>query len=171
MNLQKLFNYQKEIEDNLSNLSSMSEDQLGEGNILDLRFLALHIKVSELANLTKCYKYCEVRSLPKDKLTLRFVDAFQYLLSIGNKFNYNVITYGALSLNPQGNIIKQFSGLIEQISIVKRLTANGNYMDGVNEYTKLFSMLMNLGYTLKLSFQEVEHYLNSSRLSFAAVQI
>lgn len=172
MNLQKLFNYQMEIESNISNISTMPEDQLGANNINDLRFLALHIKLAELANLTKCYKYCDVKpNIPKDKLTLRFVDAFQYLLSIGNKSNYNIITFDALNFSSERNIIKLFSLLIDQVSIVKKLTVNENYMDGVREYTKLFSMIIDLSYALKIDFGEVETYLNSSRLSFSLVQV
>lgn len=167
MNLQKLFSYQQEIEQKISESSSMNEDQLGANNINDLRFLALHIKLSELANLTKCYKYCDVRpNIPKDKLTLRYVDVFQYLLSIGNKANYNIITYDALIFSKNRNIIKLFSSLIDQITLVKKLTQSDNYMDGVREYTLMFSKIMDLGYALKLDFKDVEYYLNTSRLSF-----
>lgn len=170
MNLQTLFKYQEEIEQKISESSSMNEDQLGASNINDLRFLALHIKLAELANLTKCYKYCDVRpNIPKDKLTLRFVDVFQYLLSIGNKANYNIITFDALNPTNERNIIKLFSTLIDQIAIVKKLTLSDNFMDGVREYTNLFSMIMDLAHALKLDFKDVEHYLNSSRLSFSLV--
>ena len=172
MDLQKLFKLQLDIENNISNIATIPEDDMGAHNVEELRFLALHIKLSELANLTKCYKYCTIRpNIPKDKLTLRYVDIFQYLLSIGNRSGYNVITYDALQIGQEKDVIRLFSGIIDQISTVKKLTLSDDFIYGIEEYTKLFAMMINLGNTLNINFKDVEDYLNNSRLSFLTLQI
>lgn len=172
MDLQKLFFIQSEIENNISNTSSMDEDHMGLSNIDELRFLALHIKLAELANVTKCYKYCHVKpNIPKDKLNLRFTDAFQYLLSIGNRSGYNVITYDALPLRMEMDIIKLFSLVIDQVSALKKTTVNNDFIEGVHQYTELFSTVVALGKVLRIDFDQVQEYLEHSRLSFLTLQI
>lgn len=172
MDLQKLFALQTEIENNITNIATIPEDKVGIDNIEELRFLALHIKLSELANLTKCYKYYHVKpNIPKDKLTLRYVDAFQYLLSIGNRSKYNVITSDALPKILESNIIKLFSSLIDQVSSVRKQTLNHNFIEGLEGYTQLFSTMIHLGEVLNINFDEVEDYLNQSRLSFLTLKI
>lgn len=51
MDLQKLFYLQSEIENDIQNISTIPEDEMGSHNVEELRFLALHIKVAELTNL------------------------------------------------------------------------------------------------------------------------
>lgn len=167
MDLQKLFDLQNDIESNIANISNIPEDEMGSHNVEELRFLALHIKISELANLTKCYKYVHIRpNIPKEKLTLRFVDAFQYLLSIGNRTGYHVLRYDALPSIFEDDIIKLFSMLIDQTSQVKKYFFNDNYIQGIHEYTLLFAIMLQLAKTLGIDMKDVEEYLHSSRLSF-----
>lgn len=172
MDLQRLFKLQLEIENNITNIATIPEDKVGAGNIEELRFLALHIKLAELANLTKCYKYYNVKpNIPKDKLTLRFVDAFQYLLSIGNRCGYNVITIDALPQVLESSVIKLFSLLIDQVSDVKKQALNNDLIAGIRAYTVLFSTMISLGKLLKIDFSDVEEVLDHSRLSFLTLEI
>ncbi len=129
MNLQKLFEMQTEIENNIANIATIPEDEMGSHNVEELRFLALHIKIAELANLTKCYKYCHIKpNIPQDKLTLRFVDAFQYLLSIGNRAHYCVIRYDALPNNNVNDVIKLFSMLLDPTALTKGYFFRDDFM-------------------------------------------
>lgn len=172
MDLQRLFSLQTEIENNITNIATLPEDKVGRENIEELRFLALNIKLSELANLTKCYKYYYVKpNIPKDKLTLRYVDAFQYLLSIGNRSGYNVITYDALPKILEKSVIKLFTTTIDQISSVRKQTVKNNFIEGLQEYTQLFSLVIHLGTILNIDFKDVEEYLEHSRLSFLSLKI
>jgi len=167
MDLQKLFDIQTEIENKITNVATIPEDEMGSHNVEELRFLALHIKIAELANLTKCYKYVHIKeNIPKDKLTLRFVDSFQYLLSIGNRTGYSIIRYDALPPVAETDIIKLFSMLIDQTSQVKKYYFNNNFIQGVHEYTLLFSIFLNLGRVLHINFKDVEEHLHNNRLSF-----
>ncbi len=167
MDLQKLFELQSRIESDIAQTTTIPEDVMGSNNVEELRFLALHIKLAELANLTKCYKYYYVKpNIPKDKLTLRFVDAFQYLLSIGNRTEYNIITLDALPKINEKNIIKLFSMVIDQVSQVKKYYFNNNFIQGIHEYTLLFAIILNLAKVLEIEFEEVVEYLEQSRVPF-----
>lgn len=171
MDLQKLFDLQTEIENKISNIATIPEDEMGSHNVEELRFLALHIKIAELANLTKCYKYLHVKeNIPKDKLILRFVDAFQYLLSIGNRTGYHIIRFDALPNVAEQDIIKLFSMLIDQTSQVKKYYFNDNYIQGIHEYTLLFAIMLNLAKVLKIDFKDVEEHLHNKRLTFLTLK-
>lgn len=167
MDLEKLFSLQKEIEDKITSSSTIPENLMGSHNVEELRFLALHIKIAELANLTKCYKYCHIKdNIPQDKLTLRFVDAFQYLLSIGNRTGFNIIRQDALPAIPEQDIIKLFSMLIDQVSQVKKYYFNDNFIQGIHEYTFLFAIMINLAKVLKIDFKDIEEVLKKGTLTF-----
>lgn len=167
MDLHKLFELQEKNENNIANISTIAEDEMGSHNIEELRFLALHIKIAELANLTKCYKYIKIRpNLPKEKLTLRFADAFQYLLSIGNRTGYHLIRFDAFPTVHETDIIKLFSMLIEQVIQVKKHYFNDNYMQGIHEYTLLFAIMLDLGKALNIDIKDIEESLDHSTVPF-----
>jgi len=167
MDLDKLFKLQEKNENKIVNIATIPEDEMGSHNVEELRFLALHIKIAELANLTKCYKYIKVRpNIPKEKLTLRFADVFQYLLSIGNRTGYNVIRYDALPNRHEKDVIKLFSMLFDQTSQVKKHFFNDNYMQGVHEYTLLFALILDLAAALNIDMKDVEESLDHSKVPF-----
>ena len=92
MELTKLFQIQAEFESAIIENTDIEENVVGESNVRDLLFLALHVKLGELANLTKCYKYSYVKpNLPKHKLIIRYADVLRYLLSVGNRHQFNMI--------------------------------------------------------------------------------
>lgn len=160
MDLQQLFKIQEIMENNIKEKSKMDEDMLGKENIFDLRFLALQVKVGELANLTKCYKYTQIKEdIPRDKLIYRYIDAMKYLLSIGNMYEFNIINLDAVnSASGEESIIKVFSYIYDDIAELKDTVGRDNYVDSVNGYIRLFSRFMNLGRLLGFTFEEVYDY-------------
>ncbi len=160
MNLQQLFKIQEIMENNIRENSKIDEDVLGKENIFDLRFLALQVKVGEMANLTKCYKYTVAKAdIPKEKLMFRFVDAMKYVLSIGNMYDFNIINIDAVnSSSKEKSLIKVFSTIYDDIAELKDAVQRNNYVDSVNIYIKLFSRFMNLGRLLGFTFEEVYDY-------------
>lgn len=157
MNLQQLFKVHEAMENHIKAVSNIDEDMLGKENVFDLRFLALQVKVGELANLTKCYKYAAIKeNLPKEKLMIRYIDALKFLLSIGNLNDFNIIGYDHLSnVSDEGSIIKVFSNIFEYISEVRALTQNNNYFDSLNAYMKLFEEFIKLAGHLGLTLDEI----------------
>jgi dimeric dUTPase (all-alpha-NTP-PPase superfamily) len=160
MNLQQLFKIQEIMENNIRQSSQMDENVLGRENIFDLRFLALQVKVGEIANLTKCYKYTRAKEdIPKEKLMFRYIEALQYLLSIGNMYDFNIINLDAVnSSSREESLIKVFSFIYDDIVELKEVVRRNNYVDSVNCYIRLFSRFMNLGRLLGLTFEEVYDY-------------
>ncbi|MGE5631334.1 MAG: dUTP diphosphatase [Caulobacteraceae bacterium] len=167
MDLNQLFKIQAIMESNIRSSSEIDEDVLGKENIFDLRFLALQVKVGEIANLTKCYKYTHVKEdIPKEKLMFRFIDAMKFLLSIGNLHEFNIINLDAINSVPvEENIIKVFSLIYSDINDLKDATFRCNYVDSINNYIRLFARFVNLGKLLGFTFQEVyDYYMNMAAL-------
>lgn len=160
MDLNQLFKIQEIVENNIRNSAEIEEDVLGKENIFDLRFLALQVKVGEIANLTKCYKYTRIKEdIPKEKLMFRFIDAMKFLLSIGNMHEFSIINLDAInSISEEENIIKVFSCIYSDINDLKEAISRNNYVDSVNNYIRLFARFMNLGKLLGLTFEEVYEY-------------
>lgn len=160
MELQQLFKIQEIMENNIKKNSMIDEDVLGKENLFDLRFLALQIKVGEIANLTKCYKYTVAKEdISKEKLMFRFVDAMKYMLSIGNMYEFNIINIDAVNTSSQDkSLIKVFSYIYDDIAELKNEVRRDNYVDSVNIYIRLFSRFLNLGRLLGFTFEEVYDY-------------
>ena len=154
MNLQQLFKVHEAMENQIRAVSNLDEDMLGRENIFDLRFLAFQVKVGELANLTKCYKYARIKeNLPKEKLMLRYIDALKFLLSIGNVNEFNIINFDNISYTKDSSsIINNFSNIFEYINEVRELTKRNLYIDSLNAYMKLFAEYLklteHLGFTI-----------------------
>ncbi len=160
MNLDQLFKVQQIMENNIKKLSQIDEDALGKDNVFDLRFLALQVKVGELANLTKCYKYSKTKEdISKDKLMIRYIDAMKYLLSIGNENNFSIISIDSInSVAKKESIIKAFGEIFDDITHLKYNIQHNNFIDGVSRYIKLFGEFINLGDNLGFTFEEVYSY-------------
>lgn len=157
VNLQQLFKIHEAMESYIKNASDIKEDALGSENIFDLRFLALQVKVGELANLTKCYKYAKMKeNLSKDKLMTRYIDALKFLLSIGNLNDFNIIGFDNIEAAKDGSsIIKVFSNIFEYINEVRELSMQNNYFDALNAYMKLFAEFVKLADHLGFTMEEV----------------
>jgi dimeric dUTPase (all-alpha-NTP-PPase superfamily) len=157
MNLQQLFKIHELMENHIRTVSNLDEDMLGRDNLFDLRFLAFQVKIGELANLTKCYKYARVRdNLPKEKLMMRYIDAMKFLLSIGNINEFNIINFDNIKgTKDDSSIIKVFSNIFEYINEVRDLSLRGIYIDSLNAYMKLFAEFIKLAGHLGLTMDEV----------------
>ncbi|WP_352418940.1 dUTP diphosphatase [Proteiniborus sp.] len=160
MNLDQLFKLQQIMENNIKRISQIDENALGEENVFDLRFLALQVKVGELANLTKCYKYSKTREdISRDKLMIRYIDAMKYLLSIGNENNFSIINIDSVnSVAKEESVIKAFGNIFDDITHLKYNIKHSNYIDAMSRYIKLLGEFLNLGSNLGLSFEEVYNY-------------
>lgn len=162
--LQKLFEIHERMENYIKSASNIEEDALGKENIFDLRYLALQVKVGELANLTKCYKYARVKeNIPKEKLMTRYIDALQFLLSIGNINDFNIIGFdNILGAKSDKNIIKVFSNIYEYICEVRELARRDRYFDALNAYVRLVEEFVKLADLLGFTMDEVSERYNNA---------
>lgn len=163
MNLQKMFQIQLDFESEITKNTTIKEDFLGEENILDVMFLALNVKVGELANLTKCYKYFHAKpNIPQHKLIIRYSDVLRYLLSIGNRHQFNMIQTDDLKIQFESqNLIKLFTDLFDNLTVLKKLIRNDNYVESLNEYIQVLSLFFYIGKHLGLNEKDINDYFDS----------
>lgn len=163
MELNQLFKVQEAVEAHIKSISSIDEDLLGIDNIFELRFLALQVKTSEIANLTKCYKYSRVKeNLQMDKLFTRYLEALGFLLSIGNVHSFNFIELEAVySHHKEDSIIKIFSKIFDDITALKYSLQQDDFYSSLTNYIRLFALYLQLAEELEINFEEIyDYYLN-----------
>lgn len=160
MELNELFKVQEIMENHIKKLSDIDEEVKGRENLFDLKFLALQIKIGQIANTTKCYKYYKVKkNIPKEKLLIRYIDAFKFLLSIGNDHNFNIINEEVIDKSKyEDNIIKLFSYIYDDITSLKHFTKKEDYIHALNTYIRLFTRYLNLSELIGLEFDEIYTY-------------
>jgi dimeric dUTPase (all-alpha-NTP-PPase superfamily) len=79
MNLQKLYDYQSKLDEEIQS----KIDTQGK-LLLSQKLLALEVKVGELANETKCFHYWTSRKIQSRKRMLeKYIEALYLILSIG----------------------------------------------------------------------------------------
>lgn len=163
MKLQELFKIQKEMEDKISLLSGINENSLGEENIIHIRFVALQVKVSELANLTKCYKYNKsIDELPKEKLLFRYLEGMKYLLSIGNKYDMNIISNDAFdNIKVNDDLVQLFSEIYDSLVYLKNYISKDSYVDALNEYISIFAKYIHLSELLGIEYKDAYSYFDN----------
>ena len=167
MKINELFKIQQTLEEKLSLISGMEENALGEDNILNVRFLAIQVKLGELANLTKCYKYRKnLNELPRKKVLFRYLEGLKYLLSIGNKYQLNMIDdYAFENISQSDDLITLFSELYEGLSNLKGHLESDRYVDALNKYIYVFAKYIQLAEPLNISYEEAMSYFNELSIS------
>ena len=162
MNINDLFKIQQAMEQLIVSNSEMSEDSIGTENLYNVRFLALQIKLGTLANLTKCYKYMHssdyLSQIPRDKLMLAYIDTLKQLLSIGIKYEFNIISDDVVKLNEEDDLIRLFSKSYSYIERVKYSVKRDNYIDSLNDYLRLLETVFSIGSRIGLKFEEVYEF-------------
>jgi len=163
MELSQLFKVQEIVEAHIKSISSMEEDLLGISNIFELRFLALQVKTSEIANLTKCYKYSRIKeNIQRDKLFTRYLEAMGFLLSIGNVHSFNFIELEAVYTHQkEDSIIKIFSSIFDDITALKYSLQQDDFYSSLTAYIRLFARYLHLAEELGINLEEIyDYYLN-----------
>ncbi|MDD7796270.1 dUTP diphosphatase [Clostridium sp. 'White wine YQ'] len=81
MNLQKFFNAQEEANNKL-----IINEKLSDYQLTARRFLALHTKISELANETKCFKFwkdSQEELISRENVMVKYIKCLSCILNIG----------------------------------------------------------------------------------------
>lgn len=153
MRLRALFEGQKAIERQLMTSSGIVEDSLGAATGSDLRFLALQVKLSELANLTKCYKYGTQGSrAPLDKLTFRYIEVLRYVLSLGIYHDFADLAQEELPfVSPNPSLTLTFLEVFTLLESFKRAVSLENYFSARARYAELVAHIQALGEVLSIA--------------------
>lgn len=79
MNLEKLFDMQKGLDQHIQ-----SQHQLAAEDLFGRKVLALLVELGELANETRCFKFWSIKPPSADHVILEeFVDGIHFILSLG----------------------------------------------------------------------------------------
>lgn len=154
MNLQKLFELQKSINDRI-----VAEHNLNGDSLLPKQLLALHVELGELANETNCFKYWSKKG-PSEKSVIleEYIDCLHFILTIGLHKKYNDVEIS--STPSEYNLIDQFLNLY--IDVNDLLIASSK-----DHYITLFEDFLSLGVTLGFSENDIEEaYLSKNSKNF-----
>lgn len=137
MDLQNLFILQKGVDQGFTKNCNNNENSL-----LPKKILGLQVKISELANLTQCYKFWVKTSDCKSSMVLeQFVEGIHYILSIGLDKNYTNIN---LEVNPlQNDLTVQFINLYIDINDFVVCPSIDNYK---TLFENFLSIALSLGF-------------------------
>ncbi|OQP13166.1 dUTP diphosphatase [Geobacillus thermoleovorans] len=113
MNLQKLFELQRQLDEHIEQQHPQQE---GEDRLAK-KILALLVEIGELANETRCFKFWSNKG-PSSRETIleEAADVLHFLLSIGNDIGANeddiiIIPTKAILLHRQFMMLYEYAGL------------------------------------------------------------
>lgn len=163
MQLSQLFQDQATYEARLVQASGIHEDSVEGVSGSDLRFLALYVKVSELANLTKCYKFsAQGPVVHKDKLGFRYIEVLRYTLSLGILWDFSNLQVEEMPiLAPSQQLAKVFLDVYAGLEALKHSVDQGDYFAGRRQYAEVFSSIRLLGELLDMDSAICTHFFAS----------
>ncbi len=161
MKIKYLFKIQNIIDNEIRRVCQRNGEVLDRNRLVRTQILALEVKTGELANLTKCYKYpCPVGEIDKNKLLLRYIDCFKFLLSIGNDNQFNVVNSNLRDIpdDAEEELIELFLRIFDRITELKANLLAENYLPSLSVYMEIFKDFIFVGYRLGITFEEVFDY-------------
>lgn len=147
MNLNNLYNLQKNLDIKISENHNLINDDL-----ISHKILALQVEVGELANETRCFKFWSLKkSSSKAIIIEEFVDCLHFILSIGLTLDFDNTKIEELCTYPcsSNNLTDSFLKLFDAISSFKNMFSKENYVD-------MFSKFLYLGKQLDFTPLEIE---------------
>jgi len=166
MKINELFKIQADMEARLSAMTDVQENVVGDHNILNVRILAIQVKLGELANLTKCYKYSKnVNAIPRNKVLFRYLEGMKYLLSLGNKYGLNMIDESTLTSDNSEDMIQIFSDLYSEISELRRNLSQDQFVNSLSAYSKVLIKYISLARVMDISYDEAMNYFTDLTIS------
>ncbi|WP_251860617.1 dUTP diphosphatase [Clostridium sp. Marseille-Q2269] len=143
MNLKKLFELQKNLDEHITKNHSLEGKSL-----LSEKILALQVELAELANETKCFKYWSVK-LPSNRSTIleEYVDCLHFILTLGLEQNFDDLTLQRKNLDY--NLTEQFLNLYIDINDFMICSSKDHYIT-------LFEDFLYLGINLGFSQKDIE---------------
>lgn len=143
MNLEKMFQMQKELDERIR-----VEHNLVNVNLLEEKILAFQVELGELANETRCFKYWSLRPASAREVILEeYVDGVHFLLSIG--IDLHTIDIEVDQLAGESSLTKQFALLFE-------LSGQLGKTNSIEDFRNLFQQYINLGKQLNFTPTDIE---------------
>ncbi|TYR82200.1 dUTPase [Priestia megaterium] len=155
MNLQSLFNMQRQLDQHIE-----ENHQLQSENLATRKILALLVEMGELANETRCFKFWSVKPPAEQHVILEeFVDGVHFLLSLGIECDFDSIS--ALPVQtPKQSATEQF---LHVFSLVVQFQESRTE----ERYIEMFSAYMTLADVLGFTAAAIEKaYMSKNEVNF-----
>jgi len=162
MNLSKLFEMQKELDDHIEqeHQREPGEDRLAK------KVLALLVELGELANEWRGFKYWSNDQKPRKHLLEEYVDCLHFILSIGNDlgFKHTICPYAYLEDTTMLFIEISFKASDLADSVCNRDQMLYGYAE--DTYYDLFRCFIKLGKKLGFTWEQIEKaYLEKNKIN------
>ncbi|SHK11020.1 Dimeric dUTPase, all-alpha-NTP-PPase (MazG) superfamily [Clostridium cavendishii DSM 21758] len=145
MNLDKLFSHQ-----NLINSKISVDKNLSEYKITARKQLTLQVRLSDLANETKCFNYSTEKEtkISKQLVLEKYVDCLGHILTLGIDKNY--VTLNSITIKPNDYCLSdQFLNLFIDLNDLI-------ISPSIDHYETLLEDFMSLGVSLGFSSDQIE---------------
>ncbi|PLR68363.1 MULTISPECIES: dUTP diphosphatase [Bacillaceae] len=144
MNLEKLFEMQKNLDSKIEKQHNLEHEPL-----LEKKILALLVEVGELANETRCFKFWSLKPPAEASVILEeYVDGVHFILSLGIEIGITAnIKYE--SNDSEQTLTEHFMQVYEKIAQFEKSHSEDHYL-------KLFRQYLMLGQALGFSGEQVE---------------
>jgi dimeric dUTPase (all-alpha-NTP-PPase superfamily) len=142
MDLGKLFSHQKEI-----NKQVLVDKNLNNYKLMARKNLEMHVKLSDLANETKCFKYWNEKEakISKQIVLEKYVDCFGHILTLGLDRNYAELN--PISIKPNDYCLSdQFLNLFIDLNDLIISPSMDHYKTLIEDY---ISLGISLGFSIK----------------------
>lgn len=142
MNLERLFDMQKVLDDRIK-----KEHQLEQTDVYEEKVLALLVELGELANETRCFKYWSQKG-PSERAVIleEYVDGLHFILSLGLEKGW--ITPIIAVSSTESNVTTLFLHMYECIIRMRKSATK-------ETYDQLCTSFFTLGDALGFSQEEV----------------
>ncbi|MDQ0338012.1 dimeric dUTPase (all-alpha-NTP-PPase superfamily) [Caldalkalibacillus uzonensis] len=144
VNLQPLFEIQKELDDKI-----IAKHGLFHQNLIPKKILALEVELGELANETRCFKFWSIKPpSPRDIILEEYVDALHFVLSIGLEKGFDQL----VRIEKRNIAVTEVEAFHQVFDCITRFAQTE---DG-QAYQALFQSVIDLGQRLGFSWEEIE---------------
>ncbi|MGL5357552.1 MAG: dUTP diphosphatase [Metamycoplasmataceae bacterium] len=157
MNISKLLEYQKLLDDEIKKVHLSNEE-----NVWSKRILALYVELSELANEIQSFKYWKKnKKIEQKKIIEEYSDGLHFLFSFALDLNLDPNIESILSSK---DIDSQFIEIYNQINIFFKSKKT-------NDLKKIIELYFGLGSLIGINEEElIEGYISKNKTNFLRIK-
>lgn len=146
--LHSYFEKQKELDQTIVDQHQLKRDLMPE------KLLALHVELGEMLNDWGQFKFWKVSPEVKATLLEEYVDAFHFLLSIGNEIEFDGIYFIRLS-EYEVSVVDQALKVFELVTTFNYVLKRQQEHNLKLQYANLLSSFLRLGELVGLTAEDV----------------
>lgn len=137
MNLEKLFDMQKGLDEHIE-----TKHQLESEDLFDRKILALLVELGELANETRCFKFWSLKGPSSNQVILEeFVDGVHFILSLGIECGFENSVEVPASTEITEDLTEQFLVVYQSVGEFRLRRSLHAYHSMLQSYLHLASLM------------------------------